>query len=83
MSAHGSQAAIPTRTKLLQVTQYCLCVDLTDIVVVQAAFQCSFYTRSRICKAAMSAAEADHAEVEDELADLYMLSLSGDFAQVG
>jgi hypothetical protein len=38
---------------------------------------------SRVCKAAMSAAEADLAEVEDELADLYMLFSTGSCAQVG
>ena len=37
---------------------------------------------SRVCKAAMAAAEADLAEVEDELADLYMLFSTGHCAQV-
>jgi len=37
---------------------------------------------SRVCRAAMSAAEADLAEVQDELADLYMLFSTGGCAQV-
>ncbi len=80
MFARSSRFAIPTGSKLLQVRICCSPDERAHFGDEEAAqYWC---VCSRLCRAAMSAAEVDLAEVQDELADLYMLFSTGDCAQV-